>query len=678
MGRQGRRTLIALGAALASLACAASVATAAGSLPVVDVSVPASGSPGPCGFLGGHPGSGGVDVAANARGDTIVTWARNDGAGNYTLQASFRPAGGSFEAPQNVGPTLTCFFLSVFGPTADVALDENGGAVIVFAAPGAGGNTVARAAIRPPGGAFGTPVDLSSDTQGAGPPMLAMNPSGAAVAVWSWDDGTNDVIQTASRQPGQPFGAATPLTPTGADARSPRIAINASGAAAATWVRSNGTVFIAQARVRPAGAGAFGAVQNLSADGPAGQDASIPDIAMDPAGRSTVVWVYDTGTEQHVQSRTLTPEGAAGAGIDEVSDPGQDGSSPDLALDPANNAVVVFGACPVPSGDCAVKAATRPSGGSFGDVQTISAAGENSLMPKVVIDAAGVASAVFSPFTSDARILLTRRPAGGSFGSVESISPAGGSAITPDAAVDDEGNVLSAWTFRSDAAGNPFTTQLSVYDVGAPTLSAVSVPSAGAAGQGVGMAAAASDRWSPVNAAWNFGDGTTATGSAVTHVFGAGGAFNVLFTATDAVGNATSATRPIVISPAPPKRIRSKVRITWGVAGKKIFLLRLSAGSVPRGGKLELRCAGKKCPFKRRSSKKRRSGRITLFKEIKASKAAGQKPRSFRAKQTLQVRITAPGYIGKVVRYKLKKGKIPSGKTLCLPVGAKKPRSRCN
>jgi hypothetical protein len=113
------------------------------------------------------------------------------------------------------------------------------------------------------------------------------------------------------------------------------------------------------------------------------------------------------------------------------------------------------------------------------------------------------------------------------------------------------------------------------------------------------------------------------------------------------------------------------------VSGKRIFLLRLSAPTVPKGGKLELRCKGKKCPYKKRSSKKRRSGGITLFKEIKAKKAATKKKRSFRAKQTLEVRITAKGFIGKVVRYKLKKGKIPSGKTLCLPVGKNKPRNRC-
>jgi hypothetical protein len=163
----------------------------------------------------------------------------------------------------------------------------------------------------------------------------------------------------------------------------------------------------------------------------------------------------------------------------------------------------------------------------------------------------------------------------------------------------------------------------------------------------------------------------------VTHAFGRAGAFNVTVTATDGVGNATSATKPVLVAAAREKRITSPVRVTWGVSGKRIFLLRLNVTRVPKKTTVQLRCSGKQCPFKRKSSKRRRKGTITLFKEIKASKVVGKKQRSFRAGQRLELRITAAGYIGKVLRYQLKKSKIPSGKELCLPVGAKKPRKRC-
>ena len=136
----------------------------------------------------------------------------------------------------------------------------------------------------------------------------------------------------------------------------------------------------------------------------------------------------------------------------------------------------------------------------------------------------------------------------------------------------------------------------------------------------------------------------------------------------------------MLIAAAPKKRITSPISVTWGVSGKRIFLLKLTIRRALKGTKAELRCSRRKsakCPFKRVSSKKRRKGTITLFKEISASKVVGKKKRSFMAGQRLELRITKKGFIGKVARYDLKKGKIPSAKDRCLPPGAKKPRKRC-
>ena len=74
---------------------------------------------------------------------------------------------------------------------------------------------------------------------------------------------------------------------------------------------------------------------------------------------------------------------------------------------------------------------------------------------------------------------------------------------------------------------------------------------------------------------------------------------------------------------------------------------------------------------------KRRKGTITLFKEVKTTKVARIKKRTFRPGQRVELRITAPGYIGRVLRYKLKRAKVPTAKTFCIPVGAKKARKRC-
>jgi chitodextrinase len=330
-----------------------------------------------------------------------------------------------------------------------------------------------------------------------------------------------------------------------------------------------------------------------------------------------------------------------------------------------------------------VSAARPPGGGAFGGFQPISGPAMNTSLPKVV--AGGNGDALISWSLGDGKAIPTvQRKASGAFGplltAVSAANPAPGENLSffePSIGIDDEGNGASAWTRTSNrAAIDHFRFQTASFDAAPPVLSAT-VPPGGTAGAQVGMAAAAADRVSPATIAWAFGDGGTATGGAVSHAFGKRGAFTVTITATDGAGNAATQTHPILVAPKKKRRVRSQVSITWGVTSTRTYLLKLKVLKVPKGGKAELRCKGTKCPFKRMKSKKRRRGTITLFKEIKPSKVAGKQQRTFRPGQRVELRITKKGYIGKVVRYKLKAGKVPSGKNRCLPVGATKPRKRC-
>jgi PKD domain len=666
MASQGRRTLWAFGAALVvTLAAAQSAQAAPTWLPAQSLGTPQTQEPPPCGFFGCVPGIGGVDVATDANGNVTLLWARRTMDTDMVLQTTSRPAGGSFSAPQDIGP-VSAPFLGILN-NSSIALDGQGNAIAVW--PDSAG--IVKAAFRPAGGAFGGPVELSTGTSNSDP-RLAMSSNGTAVVTWF--DGTS--VRAASRPPGGSFGPGQDLGTAGGTTPFAQVSVNDSGAAAVVWVANpgGGNGDVIRSRVRTAG-GDFAAapLQTLSAAA-ASQPASFPDVEIDSTGRATAIWARSNGTHTIIQSKaTPLPTGTFGD-VDELSETGASASFPQVALDAENNAIAIW----VRNG--LVESAARASGATFAAPVAVSGPGSGTFIPRLAMDAAGSAVAVWTQSVgADTVVQASRRPKGGSFGSVDTISPFAGDASFPRVVFDNEGNIVAAWSYVG--ADAQYVAQVAAYDAAAPTLAAVSVPSAGTAGQEVGMAAAATDRWSPVSLSWNFGDGGTAAGGAVTHAFGSAGAFNVTVTATDGVGNAASATRPIAITPAAPppkKRITSKVRATWGVSGKRIFLLRLSVNRVPKGGKVELRCSkSKKCPFKRKSSKKRRKGTITLFKEVQASKVTRMKQRRFRAGQRLELRITAAGYIGKVVRYKLKKGKIPSGQTLCLPVGKKNPRARC-
>ena len=97
------------------------------------------------------------------------------------------------------------------------------------------------------------PQDLSAAGQDAYDPQVAVDGQGNAIAVWSRFDGTNFIVQAAVRAAGGSFGAPQDLSAAGQDAHVPEAAVDGQGNAIAVWSRSNGTNYIVQAAVRAAG-----------------------------------------------------------------------------------------------------------------------------------------------------------------------------------------------------------------------------------------------------------------------------------------------------------------------------------------------------------------------------------------------------------------------------------------
>ena len=72
---------------------------------------------------------------------------------------------------------------------------------------------------------------------------------------------------------------------------------------------------------------------------------------------------------------------------------------------------------------------------------------------------------------------------------------------------------------------------------------------------------------------------------------------------------------------------------------------------------------------------KRDKGQLAVFKTLSVKRALDVRARRFRAGQRVQLRITAPGAVGRVVTFKLKAGREPRGKPACLPPGARTPEA---
>jgi hypothetical protein len=103
------------------------------------------------------------------------------------------------------------------------------------------------------------------------------------------------------------------------------------------------------------------------------------------------------------------------------------------------------------------------------------------------------------------------------------------------------------------------------------------------------------------------------------------------------------------------KRNTAEVSLSW--TGTRVRRFRVT--HLPPRATIRLSCTGKGCPFKRRGTD------------------LGAMRRELRAGQTLEVRVTAQAYDGKLVRYRLRRGQRASAVTRCIPLGNTKPRPRC-
>ena len=184
----------------------------------------------------------------------------------------------------------------------------------------------------------------------------------------------------------------------------------------------------------------------------AGQDAFEPQVVVDASGNEHHVWTRSDGTNTRIQYRTRTQGGTFGA-VETLSAAGQNASQPDIDVDPAGNVVAIWTRSD--GTNDRVEAAAKPAGGSFGAVQVVSAAGANADDPRLSLDDSGKAIAAWirydSGMSGTGRIQAAVRPAGGSFAAPTTISADGQVTIEPqvDTGPNADSHAAVLWS-RSD------------------------------------------------------------------------------------------------------------------------------------------------------------------------------------------------------------------------------------
>jgi hypothetical protein len=437
-------------------------------------------------------------VAVNARGDAVAVWSAGIGS-TGAVRVSARPAGGAWSDPHVISEG------AVYGGGQDVAIDAQGNATVIWSeiVGDEDPSWLVRAASRPSGGNWSEPENLSESALAASP-RLAVDPEGDVTAVWLGTaprivgPGVVNVVRSSRRPAGgewDPASVALSSEEGTASAEAPQVAVDAQGNATAVWASLSGGSYVAQTARRAAG-GDWGDPSTLGS----GHSAQ---VAVDPQGNATAIWASTTASSSTVLSSGRTAAGQWSAPAPMATGGEDDGvSHPWVAADPQGDVTAIW--------------ARHGTDGELLAQATRHAAGSSSWSPAVDLP-------VGRPITA-----------------------------LPAAGVDPQGHVSIAWSKSED----PGSGASSVLDPIGPELRKLTAPATATVGKPVALSVEGFDVWSPVTIAWDFGDGQSAEGAAVSHTYGSPGERTVTITGVDAQGNTTKTSRTITVdpvaAPAPP------------------------------------------------------------------------------------------------------------------------------
>jgi hypothetical protein len=374
-------------------------------------------------------------VAVDAEGDAVFTWSRFDG-GHTRIQARARSADGTLSAVK----TLSDSGQDAFSP--QVAVNADGDAVFTWVRFD-GTNYRIQARARSAAGTWSGVQDLSDPVQSANSPQVAVDRDGDAVFTWQRFDGANLRIQARKRSATGALSAVQTLSNNRSDADQPQVAVDPGGDAVFTWVRRDGSGFLrVQARARSA-AGALSKVQNLSDPG---QDAGSPQVAVDRDGDAVFTWVRSEGInhDHWIQASARSAAGTLSP-VQDLSDPDRNGFPSQVAVDADGDAVFTWSHWD--GANFRVQARARSRNGALSAVQTLSDNGRNAGEPQVAVDWSG--DAVFTWQRPDGpgfvRVQARERSAAGALSKVHNLSDSGQHAFFPQVAVDPGGDAVVTW-----------------------------------------------------------------------------------------------------------------------------------------------------------------------------------------------------------------------------------------
>lgn len=376
-------------------------------------------------------------LAVAADGTTTAVWESFSGSSTL-VEAATRPPGGSWQAPAAIGTTLD------ESGRERVAVSADGTVTAVWIGSN-GVNRLIQAATRTPGGSWQAPTNLSLPDQNAADPAIAVAPDGTATALWDRYDGTNDVVQVATRAPGGPWQAPANLsTSLDAGAFQPQVAVAPDGTTAAVWLRSGGVNDIVQASTRAPG----GTWQSPIDVSTTSQTASQAQVAIGADGAVVATWQRPVSASGFGVVAAVRDAGGAWQPPADLSTGEPTSVQPHATVDPSGTATVVWSGARIGAAGETVQAATHARGGAWTPSEDVAPAVAGAVVqnPAVVRGPDGTTVAAWELSSGGHGIIQSAsRPAGGSWQSPTTLSAADGNSQAHTLAAGSDGTLAAAW-----------------------------------------------------------------------------------------------------------------------------------------------------------------------------------------------------------------------------------------
>lgn len=286
-------------------------------------------------------GAGSALVAAGPEGNVTAVWLLEREEGRRSaVQSATRSAGGSWSAPVTLSPPRKG------ARSPQIALDPQGGATAVWEQQFSG---AIESSTRSSGGIWSAPVTLSANGVEGSRPQVAVDSQGNATAVWASRTSNarrNGIqsrrIQAATRPAGGTWSAPVGISKAGRRlVQDPQIAVSPQGEATAIWQRSNGSELVVQGATRPAGGGWSAPVEITAGHGQGGQHLQ---LVVDSWGNATAIWEgYDTrpGPNFAIQA-AKHPSGGAWSRPTDISRWTNGLGEPQIAVDPQGRSTAIW------------------------------------------------------------------------------------------------------------------------------------------------------------------------------------------------------------------------------------------------------------------------------------------------------------------------------------------------